>query len=120
MNKDNKLDIGDTPQRRAKQSVYKAAEVCSEYQGACKEFFNNKTYETANDLIQKCDLLTEHQDLCGTTFVNKNSILHRKMVAQDWLEQTNQSEIPKDHSVDKKTGWVTYINDCGQKITKIS
>lgn len=105
-----------TPQKKTKQEVYKAAEVCSEYQDACNDFFTSKTHDNAEKLIRKCDELLDVQNVAGTQFVNADSVRHRKLTAEAYIE--NNPKTTKAASSDGNGAWEYYTDKYGRRIQK--
>jgi len=71
-----------------RKRIHKAANTASEYQAAWKDFYAKPSHMIAREVITKGEATLDQQNTTGRTMLNANSVRHRILTAQGWLEKT--------------------------------
>jgi hypothetical protein len=67
----------------------------AEYQAAWKDFYAKPSHKMAREVITKGEATLDQQNTTGLSMLNANSVRHRILTAQDWLEKTPEKEAPQ-------------------------
>ena len=78
-----------------RKRIHKAANTASEYQAAWKDFYAKPSHMIAREVITKGEATLDQQNTTGRTMLNANSVRHRILTAQDWLEKTPEPAAPQ-------------------------
>ena len=75
--------------------IHKAANTVAEYQAAWKGFYAKPSHKMAREVIKKGEATLDQQNTTGLSMLNANSVRHRILMAQDWLEKTPEPAAPQ-------------------------
>ena len=78
-----------------RKRIHKAANTAAEYQAAWKDFYAKPSHKMAREVITKGEATLDQQNTTGRTMLNANSVRHRILTAQDWLEKTPEPAAPQ-------------------------
>jgi hypothetical protein len=84
-----------------RKRIHKAANTAAEYQAAWKDFYAKPSHKMAREVITKGEATLDQQNTTGLSMLNANSVRHRILTAQDWLEKT-----PEKEAQETIKGWV--------------
>ena len=96
-----------------RKRIHKAANTTADYQAAWKDFYAKPSHMMARELITKGEATLDQQNTTGFSMLNANSVRHRILTAQDWLEKTPEPAAPQrdteklyDRNADGSLVWV--------------
>ena len=78
-----------------RKRIHKAANTAAEYQAAWKDFYAKPSHKMAREVITKGEATLDQQNTTGLSMLNANSVRHRILTVQDWLEQTPEPAAPQ-------------------------
>ena len=78
-----------------RKRIHKAANTAAEYQAAWKDFYAKPSHKMAREVITKGEATLDQQNTTGLSMLNANSVRHRILTAQDWLEKTPEPAAPQ-------------------------
>ena len=78
-----------------RKRIHKAANTAAEYQAAWKDLYAKPSHKIAREVIAKGEATLDQQNTTGLSMLNANSIRHRILTAQDWLEKTPEPAAPQ-------------------------
>ena len=78
-----------------RKRIHKAANTAAEYQAAWKDLYAKPSHKMAREVITKGEATLDQQNTTGLSMLNTNSVRHRILTAQDWLEKTPEPAAPQ-------------------------
>ena len=99
---------------KQRKRIHKAANTAAEYQAAWKDFYAKPSHKMAREVITKGEATLDQQNTTGLSMLHTNSVRHRILTAQDWLEKT-----PEPAATQKATEKIYKRNPDGSLVWAI-